>query len=289
MNLLTIKDGINRWSFQINHLKFILCTNNKDYSMIQSLKAYMSKDKSEYRTENQIQSSFCFDEDEIKLKNNLILEITDTYSLNEDKKLTTKSLMLKYLELKLQSLEYFDTLSTLDLLFESLSDEMNEDSMLKVIFNGMNYKQLVKLISPYYEDELQKDEFDMDLQELMNFQLQLIQYIARNNKKYDNIYCILKMNHLNNDLLESLNHLEGCRVLVFTNHYLETMKLEDVCLLESNLIDFADMVQFYYDFSQQSTQTYSLQEVKDMIKEYLLTNYTQKNHDIYQELKNFSI
>lgn len=289
MNLITLKNGINRWNFQIDKIKFILCSDNTDYSMIQSLRAFMTKEKSEYRTENNIQYNLCLDDDEIKLKNNLLLEITDAYSLNEDKKLTTKSLMLKYLELKLQSLEFFDTLSTLDILFESLSDEINDDSILKVVFNGMNYKQLVKLISPYYENEMQKDEFDMDLNELIDFQLQMVQYISMNNKKYDNIYCFMKLDNLNNKLLESLYKIEGCKIIVFTNHYLEGMKVDDVCLLEREFIDFADMEQFYYVFFQQSAQTYCLQEVKDMIKQYLLTNYTQKNHDIYQELKNFSI
>ena len=289
MNLITLKNGINRWNFQIDKIKFILCSDNTDYSMIQSLRGFMTKEKSEYRTENHIQYNLCLDDDEIKLKNNLLLEITDAYSLNEDKKLTTKSLMLKYLELKLQSLEFFDTLSTLDILFESLSDEINDDSILKVVFNGMNYKQLVKLISPYYENEMQKDEFDMDLNELIDFQLQMVQYISMNNKKYDNIYCFMKLDNLNNKLLESLYKIEGCKIIIFTNHYLEGMNVNDVCLLEREFIDFADIEQFYYVFSQQSAQTYCLQEVKDMIKQYLLANYTQKNHDIYQELKNFSI
>lgn len=289
MNLITLKNGINRWNFQIDKIKFILCSDNTDYSMIQSLRAFMTKEKSEYRTENNIQYNLCLDDDEIKLKNNLLLEITDAYSLNEDKKLTTKSLMLKYLELKLQSLEFFDTLSTLDILFESLSNEINDDSILKVVFNGMNYKQLVKLISPYYENEMQKDEFDMDVNELIDFQLQMVQYISMNNKKYDNVYCFMKLDNLNNKLLESLYKIEGCKIIVFTNHYLEGMNVDDVCLLEREFIDFADMEQFYYVFSQQSAQTYCLQEVKDMIKQYLLANYTQKNHDIYQELKIFSI
>ena len=132
---------------------------------------FTSKDKSENRTENNISTKIFINEKEIELKNNMFIEISEMYSLNEDKKLTTKSLMLKYLEIKLQNQDYFDTISTIDILLNSLSEEINDESMLKIMFNGANYKQLIKMLSPYYEDELQKDEFDLTRDELILFQL----------------------------------------------------------------------------------------------------------------------
>lgn len=48
------------------------------------------------------------------------------------------------------------TISTIDILLNSLSEEVNDESLLKIMFNGANYKQLIKMLSPYYEDELQK-------------------------------------------------------------------------------------------------------------------------------------
>ncbi len=289
MNLITIKKGTEQWKFQINQRKFMICTNNEDYELIQAIRLFSSKEKSEYRSENNIQSTIFLDEQELKTKNNLFLEVSNSYSLNEEKKLTTKTLMLKYLELKLQSSELFDTISTLDLLFESLAEEMNEDSILKILFNGMNDKQLIKLLSPYYEDDLQKDEFDMDLNELIQFQLEMIRYISSHNKKYDHIFCVMKLDHLDQTVLHTLSEIENCKFIIFTNYYRKEMPIEDLCLFENQMIDFADLEQFYYVFTQQSTSMYTLQEVKSMILNYLTNNYTQRYFDIYQELKNFSI
>lgn len=289
MNLITIKKGTKQWKFQITQRKFMICTKNEDYELIQAIRLFSSKEKSEYRSENNIQSTIFLDEQELKTKNNLFLEISNTYSLNEEKKLTTKTLMLKYLELKLQSNELFDTISTLDLLFESLAEEVNEDSILKIFFNGMNDKQLLKLLSPYYEDDLQEDEFDMDLNELIHFQLEMIRYISAHNKKYDHIFCVMKLDHLDQAILHTISEIENCKFIIFTNYYLKNTPIEDFCLFENQMIDFADLEQFYYVFTQQSTSMYTLQEVKSMILNYLTNNYTQKHFDIYHELKNFSI
>lgn len=289
MNLITIKKGTEQWKFQINQRKFMICTNNEDYELIQAIRLFSSKEKSEYRSENNIQSTIFLDDQELKTKNNLFLEVSNSYSLNEEKKLTTKTLMLKYLELKLQSSELFDTISTLDLLFESLAEEVNEDSILKILFNGMNDKQLLKLLSPYYEDDLQKDEFDMDLNELIQFQLEMIRYISSHNKKYDHIFCVMKLDHLDQNVLRTLSEIENCKFIIFTKYYRKEMPIEDLCLFENQMIDFADLEQFYYVFTQQSTSMYTLQEVKSMILNYLTNNYTQKHFDIYHELKNFSI
>lgn len=219
----------------------------------------------------------------------MFIEISETYSLNEDKKLTTKSLMLKYLESKLQNQEYFDTISTIDILLNSLSEEVNDESMLKIMFNGTNYKQLIKMLSPYYEDELQKDEFDLSRDELILFQLDLIEYISDHNSKYYNIFVFGKLDNLSNKILHKINAIEKIKLIIFTNCYNDLMDVQNTSLLQDKIIDFADMEQIYYDLSQKSLQTYTLQEVEQMTMDYLQQACTHKTHDIYQELDHFSI
>lgn len=219
----------------------------------------------------------------------MFIEISETYSLNEDKKLTTKSLMLKYLESKLQNQEYFDTISTIDILLNSLSEEVNDESMLKIMFNGTNYKQLIKMLSLYYEDELQKDEFDLSRDELILFQLDLIEYISDHNSKYYNIFVFGKLDNLSNKILHKINAIEKIKLIIFTNCYNDLMDVQNTSLLQDKIIDFADMEQIYYDLSQKSLQTYTLQEVEQMTMDYLQQACTHKTHDIYQELDHFSI
>lgn len=228
-------------------------------------------------------------EKEIELKNNMFIEISEMYSLNEDKKLTAKSLMLKYLEIKLQNQDYFDTISTIDILLNSLSEEVNDESMLKIMFNGANYKQLIKMLSPYYEDELQKDEFDLTRDELILFQLDLVEYISNYNSKYDNIFIFGKLDNLSDRILQKINKIQNVKLMIFTNYYNDLMNIQNAALLQDKIIDFADMEQIYYNLSQKSLRTYMLQEVEQMTINYLQQTYTQETHDIYQELEHFSI
>lgn len=289
MNLLTIKNGTNKWNLQMNHVKYIISDSSTNYTLLQAIRLFTSKDKSENRTENNISTKIFINEKEIELKNNLFIEISEMYSLNEDKKLTTKSLMLKYLEIKLQNQEYFDTISTIDILLNSLSEEVNDESLLKIMFNGANYKQLIKMLSPYYEDELQKDEFDLTRDELILFQLDLVEYISNHNSKYDNIFIFGKLDNLSDRILQKINKIQNVKLMIFTNYYNDLMNIQNAALLQDKIIDFADMEQIYYDLSQKSLRTYMLQEVEQMTINYLQQTYTQKKHDIYQELEHFSI
>ena len=289
MNLLTIKNGTNKWNLQMNHVKYIISDSSTNYTLLQAIRLFTSKDKSENRTENNISTKIFINEKEIELKNNMFIEISETYSLNEDKKLTTKSLMLKYLEIKLQNQEYFDTISTIDILLNSLSEEVNDESLLKIMFNGANYKQLIKMLSPYYEDELQKDEFDLTRDELILFQLDLVEYISNHNSKYDNIFIFGKLDNLSDRILQKINKIQNVKLMIFTNYYNDLMNVQNTALLQDKIIDLADMEQIYYDLSQKSLQTYTLQEVEQMTINYLQQTYTQETHDIYQELDHFSI
>ena len=289
MNLLTINNGTNKWNLQMNHVKYIISDSSTNYTLLQAIRLFNSKDKSENRTENNLSTKIFINEKEIELKNNMFIEISEMYSLNEDKKLTTKSLMLKYLEIKLQNQEYFDTISTIDILLNSLSEEVNDESLLKIIFNGANYKQLIKMLSPYYEDELQKDEFDLSRDELILFQLDLIEYISNHNSKYDNIFVFGKLDNLSDKILQKINKIQNVKLMIFTNYYNDLMNVQNAVLLQDKIIDFADMEQIYYDLSQKSLQTYTLQEVEQMTIDYLQQTYTHKEHDIYQELDHFSI
>lgn len=273
----------------MNHIKYIISDSSTNYTLLQAIRLFTSKDKSENRTENNISTKMFINEKEIEFKNNMFIEISEMYSLNEDKKLTTKSLMLKYLEMKLQNQDYFDTISTIDILLNSLSEEVNDESMLKIMFNGANYKQLIKMLSPYYEDELQKDEFDLTRDELILFQLDLVEYISNHNSKYDNTFVFGKLDNLSDKIFQKINKIENVKLMIFTNYYNDLMNVQNIALLQDKIIDLADMEQIYYDLSQKSLQTYTLQEVEQMTIDYLQQIYTHKTHDIYQELDRFSI
>lgn len=287
MNLVKVGNGLKNWEFQMNRVKYLIGNNKNIYPMYASIRQLESKTKSEYRAENNIQAKMMLDDQELSLKNNLFVEIRDEFSINEDRKLNSKSLMLKYLEVKLSHTDFTETINTIDILFQTLTEEINEASALKVLFPSIGSKQLLKMIGPYYESGYQKDEYDLSLVELLELQINMIDYIAANNIKYDQIIVYGRLNNMGNYLVERLNALANCRTIIFTNTYNESMRLDDVCLMENDIIDLANKEMFYHLFSMYSFRYYTIEEVQEMVINYLKANYTHKDHDIYQELEVF--
>ena len=132
------------------------------------IKQFFQKTESEYRSENNLEAKILMDGEAVSNKRMLFLEINPYDSLIEDRKLSSKSLVLKYLEKKLQDKIYFDTIRTLDILFQSLAEEANDDN-LKIAFNEMNFKQLLKILEAYFSDDFQKDEFDLSYEDVILF------------------------------------------------------------------------------------------------------------------------
>lgn len=123
MKQLLISNGnINR-TITIDHTKYVLGSNavNK-YYIKQAVRQYFNKTVSGYREEIGSECYFKIDDNPVDKKNTFFYEVTENYSINEDAKLSTKSLMLKYLETLYSSIDYMDTLNTLNILVESLSD-----------------------------------------------------------------------------------------------------------------------------------------------------------------------
>lgn len=287
MNLLEFTNGSKIWKFQIEQIKYIIDTSNEWYSMIQTLRQFNLKDKSEYREEYNLKAGIFLDENTLNMRNSLVLEISDSYSLIEDKKLNSKSLMLKYLDLKLQNQEYFESISTIDILLSALSEEINETSIIKVLFDFSGIKQLLKMITPVYQEKLQKDEYDLSYDEILRLQIQMIRYISKNQTRYDHVIVYMKLNIIKQNLLVELQSLRNCKIIIFTNQYDSLMELENICLIQQEIIDFANQEYFYHQFSRHSFGFYTIEEVQNMIQKYLKEKYTQKYTDIYQELEYF--
>ncbi len=287
MNSFKLTNGSKLWEFQIEQMKYIIDTSNEWFSMVQALRQFNIKDKSEYREEYDLKAQIFIDENVLNMRNSIFFEISDSYSVIEDRKLNGKSLMLKYLELKLQNQECFESISTIDILLSALAEEINESSIVKVLFDSTGVKQLLKMLTSFYEDELQMDEYDLSFNDLFRLQIQMIRYIAENQSKYDHIIVYLKLNVLNQNLLAELQSLKDCKILIFTNQYNSLMNLKDICLIQKELIDFADEEYFYHQFTRYSFDYYTIEEVQMMIQKYLKENYTQKYTDIYQELEHF--
>lgn len=219
MKQLLISNGnINR-TIIIDHTKYVLGSNavNKFY-IKQAVRQYFNKTISGYREEIGSECYFKIDDNPVDKKNTFFYEVTENYSINEDAKLSTKSLMLKYLETLYSSIDYMDTLNTLNILVESLSDEVSENAFVQSEFSTYSPKLLTKLVTAhYYEDESYKDEYDLSYEDLVILQLNMINYIAVNSKKYAYIILFIDIPLLTDEIRSKIDEISNDRVYCIDN------------------------------------------------------------------------
>lgn len=283
MNKITIKNGNNKYDITINRVKYVFSSNQDEFKIKQSFRNYFSKNKSEFRKENGNSNKVLFNDKDLDVKRTLFVEINSDFSINEDCKLNSKSLILKYLELRLQDMEYFDTINTINLLFESLSEELKDENGLNTLFDAMDYKHLSKLINPYYFDELQKDEYDLTFEELLLFQIKLIKYISLNNNFYECIIVFIDLDEVTQNLIQQINSLLNCYVICFSKNYVLEMS-DDAAIIENEVFDLSNIEEVYAYFYQKSSNILPIEEVRLYMKQYIIDKYTYKKIDIIDEL-----
>lgn len=283
MNKITIKSGNNKYDITINRVKYVFSSNQDEFKIKQSFRNYFSKNKSEFRKENGNSNKVLFNDKDLDVKRTLFVEINSDFSINEDCKLNSKSLILKYLELRLQDMEYFDTINTINLLFESLSEELKDENGLNTLFDAMDYKHLSKLINPYYFDELQKDEYDLTFEELLLFQIKLIKYISLNNNFYEYIIVFIDLDEVTQSLIQQINSLLNCYVICFSKNYVLEMS-DDAAIIENEVFDLSNIEEVYAYFYQKSSNILPIEEVRLYMKQYIIDKYTYKKIDIIDEL-----
>ena len=289
MNKLTLSNGWEKIDFIIHKNKIVLGQNVElKHKLKQILRSYFYGTDSEFRKENEKESSVLLDSNPLLIKRTNYFEINMDYSLTEDCKMGTKSIVSKYFETVLDDMELFNTINTLDILFESLSTEISENQMIQAQFLKMTVKQLLKLMKPCYIEEFQKDEFDISYEELILIQLYLINKIQEKTLA-ENSIVLVEIPRLTNEIYKKITEIKNAYVIVLTNNALESINVENYALFEENIIDFADQDYIYELFGEHNGERKTIEEVYMMINSYIKGFYAYKEVYIINQINNFSL
>lgn len=290
MNKLLITDGMRKWELLIKHVKFIIGSNQKEqYQLYQAFRLLQSKSESECRKETHSEASLLIDDEKLTSKKVNFFEVTSSFSVIEDCKMTSKSLIQKYLEIKLGKSEIQETINTLEILFQSLADEVSDEDVIKLIFEGLNGKSLLKLMKPFYIDEYQKDEFDLSYDEVIRLQLKLIQSIIDTEVAKEKSLVIIQAPMLTESLVEQIYKLSHCMAIVFTNELTENMNIEDLYILEQARVDAADVESLFYEIENRTGKLYSLEELKKKMEKCIRKQYAQRKFDLIHMITRTSL
>lgn len=265
-------------SFAIDKYKILY---GEDY-----LKKYKIFNKVEkyFKTKNdgEINSEDVFLEGDPLNKNDfLFLKIVSNFDLEEEIKINSKTLIKKYLELKLQNIDYLEELNTLKIMLESLnnnfvSDNLNIECNGKIInfsFDEIDNREMIKLLNVDIRN-LEYDKisiYDLDYHDTILLQLNMIENIMKLNEKpiFLLIDCYLDEYLLNKVLL--LNSKDSI-ILINTNTKHKVRQLEDYLLVNNHVFDLFDEVTLYHLIDHMNIFVNDVNQFKKIITDYISGN-----------------
>ena len=273
MNKLTIEKGNEKYELLVEQYKIIIGSHyQRMFTMQQIIKMYFETTKySEYSEEVSGIPIIKINDQMIKTKDYMFFQVNKYYSLENDFKMNAKSLILRYLETVLNNNELKETIQTIEYLFESLSYELSENSFINGNFLNMTSKQLCKLLLPsYIENDYKKNEYDLTIEDIIIFQLKLMQYIINQDTKYtDSILCI-EIPELTKQILDEIKQLHSHYILIFTNKWNDVeFSSHNYYICENECLDIASEDMLYRVICDNSYRLLTLKEGKEYMEKYL--------------------
>lgn len=273
MNKLDIRKGSELYTICIENRKFLIGNNYlMKYNIFKNIREYFTNsNESEYSIDHNQKTSILLNEKALSKKHSFFYHITPNFSLNNDLKLAAKSLLNRYFDLLYNNNQYSDTLHTINILMESLAEEISSDSIIHVDFTPIVAKQLLKLTNPYIIDEqLNKNEFDLTYEEIIVYQLQLVKYIIKHDKTLSSIVVLVDLPYINSKLLNEINTIEEGFILIQTPYYHNAIPMNEIVVCEDILLDFQNEEHIYniltsYEYNFKSLL---MEDIKNMLEKY---------------------
>ena len=269
-------------SFTIDKHKILYGENYlKKYKIFNKIEKYFKT-----KNDNEINSEDVFLEGDPLNKNDfLFLKIVSNFDFEEELKINSKTLIKKYLELKLQNIDYLEELNTLKIMLESLnnnfvSDNLNIECNGKIInfsFDEIDNRELIKLLNVDIRN-LEYDKisiYDLDYHDTILLQLNMVENIMKLNEKpiFLLIDCYLDEYLLNKVLL--LNSKDSI-ILINTNTKHKVERVEDYLLVNNYVFDLFDEVTLYHLMDTMNVFINDVSQFKKIITDYIGGNNNSK-------------
>lgn len=247
-------------SFVLNRSKIVITRDVNDYWAIRrSIENVLSKStKSDYSEEN---NTFAYIKvnDELINKTSELLLVDSKFSIEEEMKLGTKSLLLRYISKvaseNMISDEFLQLESMLSLVTDLLSDELIEFEP-----QPFSYKLLSKIVDcSFLKDEFKCNNLDITYEENILYQLKLIDKIVSLDKHYIVVVDIIK---LTSSICKFINEMNNCQVIIVCQ-FADLNEFQDNLFVDG--LDFEDD-ESLYERMNSMTNIYNLDEFKENLK-----------------------
>ncbi len=294
MDKFTIINENNKINIIIDKIKIFY---GKNYSLkkriIANLEQALTKNSSsEYAKNTYKEIDLNINDQKINTSQFEIYKITSDFDIDSDLKLGTKSLCQKYLEKKLENLEYNDLYNTIKELLKIFDMEyLSNNTNMQLSLSNLNFqtgdleiKQFIKLIKPkLIENDLEKNYFDLTYEELIEYQLNMIYEIAKDN---DKTHIIIIDTHLTKNLFNKILNINEANIkfIILQNLYNDNIKLADYILINNKILDLADEENINTFIFEELPFHLEPNEINEIFIEYLKNNKTSKVIELFNVL-----
>lgn len=251
----------NRVSIIVDKVKYIYNDDLKQYWTIKkTIDNFVNKTlPSEYAKENNIDTSFIID-GEIATKHDEMFIVSDAYNIDDDIKLGSKSLILRYITGKINSTEYRDDLCQLNGFLNYLASNLSDDIFVISAIESLN-KIIPKIITAsYLKDDEYANSDDLDYDELICIQLKMISGSLDTGKR-TLIFAFIPF--LTKRIKNTIDEMQGCYIVVLFNYVSNNIIFDDNLVIDT--IDLEDEERLYERMMSMS-EYYDIKDYKNKIK-----------------------
>lgn len=281
MKKYTIKIGNIVYNFGIKNYKLLLGDNEdlKQDLIYSIIKEFNKGSNSEYSIDEKREKQFLINDNNVNLRNTSLYLINSRYDYEDEYKLKARSLILKFLRTVFEDIDYNDTLNTINILLEQLSDELTEElSEFNSTFEHgieiekINFKNIFKLMDiKMKKDNKYINMYDLKYEDNILSQLSFIKTIAEKSFDKDHIV-ILELPILTKKIFDFIKtiQLENLDIIVSTTKYNIVLKnINNIIYVNKQFIDFRDEVAIYNDLIMNLNEIQTLETIEEEVLTYL--------------------
>lgn len=271
MKKLEFIQGNNKLTFQMDKLKIILGNNYlKKFLIYQCINGLNRNKESEYQIEENKKAFVKINEKMLTSKSVEFIFVNQFFDFDQEFKLGSKSLLLKYLTKKLESKEFFDEINTINTLVSTIHIQGHEiDDCLYYKFNDWLVKSLLKELSIVpIKNECEAFCEDLDFNEVIILQLKIIDAYLSYCINED-IFVVLDIPILTNEIYDYLTVMNYGKVIILLNEIDVNVNMDEVVICNNEVLDLADEESLFLIVNNIINDYKSLEEIKVIMKDYL--------------------
>ena len=251
MNNLEIKSESRIFKMNLEKQKILIGSNyRKKYAMTRALYSYIRKESlSEFTQENNSEITVNFDGSRLDSRRWSIFMINPWLDFDDELKMGSKSIVLKFLEAALSDIELDDNFqclrTTISMLsnesIRSISDIFDEDLLLSFSIDDFSCKSLMKLIvANLLKEGYSAKDYNLEFDEKVSLYITMIELIAKKNQG-SNIMIVIDTHDYTRLIKNSIEKLpDNCRAIIASANILCPVNYNDVLVVGKKDLDLGN-------------------------------------------------